>query len=282
MTKALVLGGGGLAGIGWELGVLQGWADEGVGVGDVGLVVGTSAGATVAAQLTSDVPLAALYERQHEPVESSAERAMELDLVTLTEIFTELAGVASDADRTAVLVRVGALALAAETPSESERLDIVRSRLPSLDWPAGRVLLTAVDVHTGEFVTFDRSSGVALLDAVAASCAVPGVWPPVTIGDRRFMDGGARSPTSADLAVGCDRVLVLAPMGAVGPVIDEEMARLEADGAAVLVVRPDADATAAFGPNPLDPACRAPSAAAGRRQGAATADEVRAFWSPPA
>ena len=96
------------------------------------------------------------------------------------------------------------------------------------------------------------------------------------------MDGGARSPTSADLAVGCDRVLVLAPMGAVGPVLDEEMARLEADGAAVLVVRPDADATAAFGPNPLDPACRAPSAAAGRRQGAATADEVRAFWSPPA
>ena len=61
-------------------------------------------------------------------------------------------------------------------------------------------MITAVDAVTGEFTVFTADSGVDLVDAVAASCAVPGVWPPVTIGDRRFVDGGVRSPVNADLA----------------------------------------------------------------------------------
>ncbi len=58
-----------------------------------------------------------------------------------------------------------------------------------------------------------RDTGWPLLDAVAASCAVPGVHPPITVGGRRLVDGGLRSPTDADLAAGCDRVLVVAPVG---------------------------------------------------------------------
>ena len=64
----------------------------------------------------------------------------------------------------------------------------------------------------GEFVAFEKSSGVSLVDAVAASCAVPGVWPPVTINGRRYIDGGMRSAVNADLAAGYERVVVLAPI----------------------------------------------------------------------
>ena len=54
-------------------------------------------------------------------------------------------------------------------------------------------------------MVFDAASDVRLLDAVGASCAVPGIWPPVTINGRRYIDGGIRSAANADLAAGCDR-----------------------------------------------------------------------------
>ncbi len=86
--------------------------------------------------------------------------------------------------------------------------------------------VTAVDVYTGELREFDKDSGVPLVDAVAASCAVPGVWPPVTIGERRYMDGGVRSATNVDLAEDYSRVLLLAPM--VDPMAEEQLMALHA------------------------------------------------------
>ena len=77
---------------------------------------------------------------------------------------------------------------------------------------ARRLLITAVDAVTGEFTAFNAASGVSLVDAVGASCAVPGVWPPVTMAGRRWIDGGIRSPANADLAAECERIVVLAPL----------------------------------------------------------------------
>src|SRR5205814_3193186 len=91
--------------------------------------------------------------------------------------------------------RLGALALAAQTMPEAKRRAIIESRLPSRVWPERRLIIVGVDASTGEIRCFDRSSGVELVDAVAASCAVPGVWPPVTIEGRRYIDGGVRSTT---------------------------------------------------------------------------------------
>lgn len=59
-----------------------------------------------------------------------------------------------------------------------------------------------MDARTGEFAVFDSSGEASLVDAVGASCAVPGVWRPVTIGNRRFMDGGVRSIANADELAG--------------------------------------------------------------------------------
>jgi NTE family protein len=134
----------------------------------------------------------------------------------------------------------------------------------------------AVDTATGEEFLMDRESGVPLVDAVAASCAVPGLRPPVTIAGRRYMDGGMRSGTNADLAKDSERVLILAPLGARN--IAEEVAALEQEGSQVLVLRPDAASVTAIGQNPADQATRQPSALAGRAQGHELADAIAAFW----
>ncbi len=277
ISRALVFGGGGVAGIAWQVGLLRGFHDHGLDLA-ADLIVGTSAGACVGAQITSGEPIEALFDRQLEPPEQSKERMVPIDMVRLGEIFGELGDTQPGPSRTAALARVGALAIATPTISEADRLDIIGGRLPCTDWPVSRFIVTAVDASTGELVCFTRNSSVSLLDAVAASCAVPAIWPPVTIGTRRYIDGGMHSPTSADLAVGHQRVLLFVPLG--GPVasLDVEIAALGLDPSAVMVVHADELSTAAFGVNPLDPATRAASALAGRRQGASIAHEVGRFW----
>ena len=178
---------------------------------------------------------------------------------------------------------IGAHALAADTVPEPVRREVIAARLPAHDWPEAPVLLTAVDAATGELVTFDRTSGVELVDAVAASCAVPGVWPPVTIGDRRYVDGGVRSSANADLAADHGRVLVLTPMAAGMTLgLDRQIERLQADGTTVMVISADEAALARIGDNVLDPSRRAPALEEGERQGAAAAAEVAVLWHPPA
>jgi NTE family protein len=142
--------------------------------------------------------------------------------------------------------------------------------------------VTAVDAHDGRFEVFDAGSGVQLLDAVGASCAVPGVWPPVSIGGRRYLDGGMRSPANADLAAGYPRVVVVAPMvRGVGPIVAvaAQAEQLRRAGAAVIVLSPDTAARRAIGRNVLDPARRAAAARAGRAQAAADAAAVRQVWA---
>ncbi|WP_395484189.1 patatin-like phospholipase family protein [Streptomyces sp. KHY 26] len=270
MTEALVLGGGGVGGIAWMTGLLAGLADAGQDVTGAGLLVGTSAGATVAAQLGSGLDLEELYARQVEPSAQAREIMAELDVEKFS---AEIGAATATAGSAAELRRaVGRLALAAQTVGEPERRAVIASRLPVHTWPERALKVVAVDAESGDTRIFDRDSGVPLVDAVAASCAVPGVWPPVTIADRRYVDGGIRSVANADLASGADRVLVLVPLGPVEPfpsdhALDDTVSALRAEGAEVLLIAPDEASTAAIGPNPLDPATRRPAAEAGRAQG---------------
>lgn len=174
------------------------------------------------------------------------------------------------------------MALSIDAVPEAERRAIIEGRIGDPEWPSGRLVITAVDTADGEFLPFDSTSGVRLLDAVTASCAVPGVWPPVTVDGRRLMDGGMRSVTNADLAAGCEKVLIVTPTrgmpgGLLGPGLDREIEILEKE-AEVLVVTADEASLAAFGSNVLDPATREPSARAGRAQAATTIEAARAFW----
>jgi NTE family protein len=280
MRRALILAGGGVAGIAWELGVLRGLQDADPGLAErvlaADLVVGTSAGSAVAAQITIDVSLADLYDRQLSA--ESAEIEVEMDMEELLARFT--AATADITSQDEAMRAVGTLALNTETVAEPVRKAAIAARLPVPDWPDRPMLLPAIDALTGELVVFSRDSGVALVDAVAASCAVPGIWPPVTINGRRYIDGGIASATHADLAIGYDRTLVITPALPDQPApfdqLDGELERLKPGLAHVIYT--DAASVAAFGTNPLSPATRPPAAQAGRAIGQEHVAEVAALW----
>jgi NTE family protein len=275
-TKALVLGAGGEAGVAWEIGMLAGLASRGVDLTDADLVVGTSAGAGVAAVINSGATLPGLYQAQLAPVNGEPMARMTRRAMAQ---FVWAAGPARKPDR--ARRRLGRMATRARTGPAAERRAVLEHRLGSHGWPAGKLLITAVDADTGEFGTFDASSGVDLVDAVGASCAVPGVWPPVVINGRRWMDGGMRSAANADLAAGYDRVVVVAPitrgLRSIASVTGQ-VTELGRSCQAVALVAPDAAAVAAFGRNLLDPACRAPSAQAGYAQAEAARADLAAVW----
>lgn len=271
VAEALVLGGGGLGGIAWITGVLAGLADEGQDVtATADLIVGTSAGSTVGAQLGSGLGIEELYARQTEPALQSAEIMAEIDFEGFG---ARLAAVLQTAPDVEELRRaVGVIARDAETVPEATRREVIASRLPSHEWPERALKFVAVDAETGQPRLFDRESGVPLVDAVAASCAVPGVWPTTTIDGRRYYDGGVPSCENVEYAAGADRVLVIAPLGGTQLFpgqreLADAIAELRDGGARVALVVPDEASLAAIGPNALDPGTRAPAAAAGREQG---------------
>lgn len=274
--RALVLGGGGITGIAWMWGIIAGLAQEGVDLRDADLVIGTSAGSVVGAQVACGLDLEERYRSQLAPPDDE----MGATIGAATMVRLGLAMIGSPAP-TRVRARIGRAALRARTVPEAERIAVIADRLPVHEWPERALRVTAVDAESGEFRVFDRNSGVPLVQAVAASCAVPVVWPPVTAAGRRYVDGGVRSPANADLARGYERVIVLAPIvrglgRSAG--VGAQVAQLRAQ-AQVALVGPDADAVEAIGRNVLDPARRAGSAVAGRAQAASVVAAVRDVWN---
>jgi len=274
---ALVLGGGGVTGVAWELGILTGLAAAGVDLAKADLVVGTSAGSVVGTYVASGIDLEERYGRQI--AASSGEIPARLGLPTFARFAWAML---RSRDAVTYAARVGKMALAAQTLPEASRREVIAGRLGVTEWPSKRFLVTSVDAATGEFKVFDRDSGVSIVDAVGASCAVPGVWPPVTIDGRRYIDGGVRSATNADLASGYQKVVIIAPISLGGkhiPRVSAQAAALREAGASVIVITPDAAAKTAIGRNVLDPARRPGSARAGRTQATAIAEEVAQVWN---
>jgi NTE family protein len=282
-SRALVLGGGGVAGIAWETGVLAGLARAGVDVAGADLFIGTSAGSVVGAQLASEVLVEDLLAAQLAPPADSLERVRPYSQAAVDEqnrkLMDKVGGDLAEARR-----RIGAFARRSETVPPEARRAIVAARLPGTRWPMRPLKLVAVDAETGEGRFFESASGADFVDAVAASCAVPGAWPVVCIGGRSYMDGGIRSMTNADLAAGAARVLVLAPLGysegnPVSGHLHAEVEVLRKAGAEVSVVVPDPASLEAMGENVLDPSRRPPSAQAGLLQGQALAAALRPLWA---
>jgi NTE family protein len=278
---ALVLAGGGLAGIAWETGVLLGIQELQPDAAKRILeaptaLIGTSAGSAVAAQLAGGTPLQQLFDAQL--AEETAELSVDIDLVEFGAMIADAtAGVTSPSEG---FRHIGAIALAAHTAAPADRRAAIAARLPVQTWGERRLIITAVDAETGELRVFDRESGVDLVDAVGASCAVPGIWPVVEIQGHKYMDGGTRSIANADLAAGSDPVLIIVPAlaeSATGATLPQ--AELDSLAPArVHVVYADDASIAAFGLNPLDPAVRRPAALAGLEVGRRVAAQVADFW----
>jgi NTE family protein len=222
-----------------------------------------------------------LFDRQVEPAQQTRELAPNVQLFELFE--RALLTANSLPDRADHIRHIGRWALEAPTVTEVERRSVIAERLPSHAWPNGMLLIVAVDTETGETKIFDRLSGTSLVDAVSASCAVPGIWPPVTINGRRYMDGGARSSDNADLALGYARTVIISPMGTARPEItgeslEQQVETLKSAGGKTYLVEPDDASKTAIGLNPLAPETRTPAAKAGRSQAHAIAEDIARFW----
>jgi NTE family protein len=293
--RALVLGGGGSAGNAWVIGVIAGLYDGGLDVTGADLVIGTSAGSTAAAQITSQVRPPELYaEILAAPPPPPGAGGVGPDRGGAPRPVTDhmertQAIIAASRDVTDLRRRMGAAALELDAGSDGSAQArwraTVAARLPSRDWPERDVRMVVVDAHTGERLVLDRGSGVALADAVAASCANGFGVPPITLGETHYIDGGYPSAENADLAAGYERVLVLSPFGGRtraplewGEHLAAHADRLRAGGAKVETIFPDDASREAFGANMMNPATRPPSARAGYAQGKALAQQLAGFW----
>ena len=289
---ALVLGGGGSAGNAWLIGVIAGLSDAGMYVTAADLIVGTSAGSTAAAQVTSATPaelLAAILDAAPPPRTgpSGSDRGAGATRPGPNHMQATGAIIAAATDAADMRRRMGAWALATPAATDASAQvgwrTTVAARLPSPLWPERALLITAVEATSGEPVVFDRDSGVDLVDAVAASCAGGFAY---RIGDRSYIDGGYRcNADNADLAAGHSRVLVLSPLGGRSrtPVawdthLATQVAELRARGSRVETIVPDAGSLTAFGDNLMDLSTRRPAARAGYDQGRAVADELTELW----
>ncbi|GAA2747204.1 patatin-like phospholipase family protein [Terrabacter aerolatus] len=289
--RALVLAGAGAAGNAWELGLVAGLLEDGVDLTEADLVIGTSAGSTVAAQITSGTAPSELYAAILAEVpppaagRPTATGGQAPGASGQSYLEWSDAVIAAAADPADMRRRMGTAALeraASEASPQARWRDVVASRLPSRHWPSRAVLIPAVDARTGEPVVFDRHSGVDLVDAVAASTSAVTPYP---IGDRLFLNGGYRRSENADLAAGFGRVLVLSPFGgrtrmplAWGMDLATQVAELRSGGSTVETVFPDAGAGDVFGANALDPSTRLPAARGGHAQGRALAASLAGFW----
>lgn len=283
-TRALVGGGGGLFGISWEMGLAVGLAEAGIDLTRADLFIGTSAGASVVAQINAGLTAAELLQRQIDPAWREKEIPAPRSLKEMTEDSTPLR--ASAKDYREALQLIGRYAVETATVAEDARLAVITERLNLhnlKDWPAANIGITAVDTANGERVVFKRESGVSLAQAIAASSALPGVWPPTSIGNRRYMDGGVFSFENADLAAGYDRVLVLQAFPSPFPETNMawQIEQLAKKGSQARLIAPSAAVMAALnekGDNPLDSSIREIAAHLGREQGHAEAAHLADFW----
>jgi NTE family protein len=296
-TRALVLAGAGAAGNAWQIGLIAGLAEHGVDLTSADLVIGTSAGSTAAAMITSGTRPAELYAAtqaeippqrpQPAPTDRRQAAGKQRPPMSAAEYMAwsdEIIAASADAADWRRRISAAILELDAVDDETSRRWhDIVAARLPSQEWPQQRMLITAVEARTAQPVVFDRDSGIQLADAVAASTS-NGTAGAYHLGDARYINGAYRRSSNADLAAGCDRVLVLDPFSGRsrtpvdwGMDLATHVAELRAAGT-VETVFPDAGAGEVFDANAADPSRRPQAARGGYEQGRALAESLHEFW----
>jgi NTE family protein len=275
-TRAVILGGGGVTGIAWEIGVVAGLRDAGVDLGVADALFGTSAGAFAAALIASAQDIERKYAAQFEPDPTEVPAHISPEVM---EKYS--AAVSANYGQAIPLAKAYSdIARTTETIGSEVRLGVVRARLGIASWPNDRLHFTAIDADTGELVVLDSSSGLTVTEAAAATGAVPGIWPMVSAGGRNWIDGGMISAANVHLGERFDRVIVIAPSAtSMNGFDDVETAAAKLRGTSdVVVIIPDAQTLDAIGPNVFDPTRRGAAAEAGRRQASAAAADVIRHW----
>ncbi|MEU8591625.1 patatin-like phospholipase family protein [Streptomyces sp. NPDC048664] len=274
LDRALVLGAGGPVGAAWMAGLACGLRYDRVDLSEADLIVGTSTGAIIGAVLaTGQDP-----SRLAAPVRpaDTGTTPPQVDGHRLGEAFAVLGNAASDPAE--ARRRVGQIALAADTGPEQAHIIRMRALADADQWPDGQLLIPGTDAETGEQKVFDRASGAPLPFAVAASTAFPGIYPPITINGRRYMDGALHSATNAQLAAGARTLVVIDPQAHLFPreLLHRELAFVAAY--TVVTIEPDLASIRTFGSDLNDRAAWEPAYQAGLRQAADVAEQLRPAW----
>lgn len=294
MTRAVVLGGGGPVGIGWEAGLLVGLARRGVDIGTADAIIGTSAGSAVGLMLAAGADLSEAVARLGGAGGTvSADAAPDGAALGIEQLIATVAEAAAHpGDAESVRARLGRVALEAPTVDEDVFLGFF-DFLATVEWPE-RFYCTAVDTADGRFKVWGRGDGVPVQRAVASSCSVPGIFPPVTIGASRWMDGGVRDMVNADVATGHQTVLAVSctvlelPEGLAVPVMETvwaatraQLEGLGAGGSKVEVILPGPEMleVSEWGLNLMDFTRAAAAYDAGLRQGEEEAARLAGFWA---
>ena len=250
IERGLVLGGGGLWFVAWQTGYLRRLEELGLQLGLADRLVGTSAGSIVASILAGEklagfgrtvdlltrAPGLLARMAASGPLEPSCERAL--------DSFRD----ARDCEPQ-TLREIGFAALAARTPTAEVTARNFSVILRMRRWPSSRLHITCVDAFTGERIVVTRSAAVPLARAAAASSAVPGIFAPQPIQDRKCMDGGvAGTGVHLDLVAGARRALVISLVDGSEPdlawgtmtpeSIRQEFADLQASGTEALRIVP--------------------------------------------
>jgi NTE family protein len=213
IARALVLGGGGAVGVGWQIGLLSGLREAGVDMAKAQAIVGTSAGALVGALLSGGGEI-------DDALTSLASLGHSIDPDSLAAGDQSFLGIMREArlepDPRQALRAIGRAANEAKTLAEDVYIGLF-STLEGMVWPSG-FRCTAIDTHAGDLVVWDEESGVPLSHAVAASCAIPALFPTVSVQGCRYMDGGIFSTLNAAAAPPLDVLVVLSchPLGSKG------------------------------------------------------------------
>ena len=286
IERGLVLGGGGIWFVAWQTGYLRRLEELGLHLGLADRLVGTSAGSIVASILAGEklggfsrtvdllTRAPALLERMASsgPLEPSCQRAL--------DTFRDARDCTQE-----TLREIGFAALAARTPTADATARNFAVILRMRRWPSSRLHITCVDTYTGERCVVTRSAGVPLARATAASSAVPGIFAPQPIQDRKCMDGGvAGTGVHLDLVAGARKALVISLVDGTEPelawgtmtpaTIRQEFDDLVATGTQAMRIVPRAEVPE----DVMDPRMALSAAQEGMAQADADLARVSDFW----
>ncbi len=283
----LMLGGGGVVGIAWEIGVAAGLQEAaGFDPGAMDVIVGSSAGSAAGALLTLGKPMDELVAQQRRTPSSRAGRPGPSEAggrqigtrVVPTEIMRLLISREGSVEERARAI--GPLALAAPVAMTDNAFVASFERMFGTDeWPEQDLRITTADCESGASVLLSKEDGIALTRAVACSCAIPGYFPPISANGRRYMDG-PRGGFSAELVEekGLDAVLFIGPLAALpkGLRTNPEIDELAAKGLPVVQLG-GGRGLEHLGADLMDAMARARAVDAGIADGKAMAAEVAAL-----
>lgn len=253
-------------GLVWTVGLITALRAEGIDPGAADRIIGTSAGAIVGTIIADGGDLDRILQPPSQEVSPPA-----VDPAAVTEVFGILSTPGIDASE--ALRRAGKRALELPLGDPEDHVARMTGLTGVTAWPGGDLVITVADVTAGRRRALTAADGVPVTRAVAASTCAPGVFAPVPIDGRHYMDGGLHSPVNADLAAGAEVIVVVEPLAHLFRRAPEDA---DLGSGTVFSVIADADA---IGPDPFDTAALTPAYEAGVRQGHEVAPQLREIWT---